>query len=118
MAGLGAKERILAETTLVCLLQAAQGHVTTVELRNESSAEGKIENVDGYMNIVMTNVKLTKQNGQVLNLPQMFIHGRHIRFVQIPDEIDMRAALKKQADKYKRFDVAPGSKKMPRSKQR
>lgn len=94
------RERALAERTLVCLLQAVQGHRTTVELRNESSAEGLIEHVDGFMNISMSDVKFTKgTDGEVLDFPTMFIHGRQIRYVQIPDFIDMRKAIDGQLSK-------------------
>lgn len=96
----GGRERAVAERTLVCLLQAVQGHRTTVELRNESSAEGLIENVDGFMNISMSDVTFTKGNGgEVMDFPTMFIHGRQIRYVQIPDFIDMRKAIDEQLSK-------------------
>lgn len=96
----GGRERAVAERTLVCLLQAVQGHRTTVELRNESSAVGLIENVDGFMNISMSDVKFTKGNGgEVMEFPTMFIHGRQIRYVQIPDFIDMRKAIDEQLSK-------------------
>lgn len=104
----GGRERALAERTLVCLLQAVQGHRTTVELRNESSAEGLIENVDGFMNISMSDVKFTKGNGgEVLVFPTLFIHGRQIRFVQIPDFIDMRKAIDEQLSKLGNWRKAP-----------
>lgn len=95
----GGRERALSERTLVCLLQAVQGQRTTVELRNESSAEGLIENVDGFMNISMSDVTFTKGNGEVMGFPTMFIHGRQIRYVQIPDIIDMRKAIDEQLSK-------------------
>lgn len=95
----GGRERALSERTLVCLLQAVQGQRTTVELRNESSAEGLIENVDGFMNISMSDVTFTKGNGEVMGFPTMFIHGRQIRYVQIPDFIDMRKAIDEQLSK-------------------
>lgn len=94
------RERATSERTLVCLLQALQGHRTTVELRNESSAEGLIKNVDGFMNISMSDVKFSKQSGQeVLDFPTMFIQGKQIRYVQIPDFIDMRKAIEEQLTK-------------------
>ena len=94
------RERATSERTLVCLLQAVQGHRTIVELRNESSAEGLIDNVDGFMNISMSDVKFSKQNGQeVMDFPTMFIQGKQIRYVQIPDVIDMRKAIEEQLTK-------------------
>lgn len=92
----GGQERALAQRTLVCLLQAVRGFRTTVELRNESSIEGMVDHVDGYMNITMNAVRFTKPNGDVLEFPTMFVHGRQIRFVHIPDEIDMRSAIEQQ----------------------
>ena len=92
----GGQERTLARRTLICLLQAVQGFSTTVELRNESSIEGIIHHVDGFMNITMNEVRFTKPDGDVLEFPTMFVHGRQIRFVHIPDEIDMRSAIEQQ----------------------
>ena len=94
------RERATSERTLVCLLQAVQGHRTIIELRNESSAEGLIDNVDGFMNISMSDVKFSKQNGQeVMDFPTMFIQGKQIRYVEIPDYIDMRKAIEEQLTK-------------------
>ena len=99
----GGRERAESERTLVCLLQAVQGHRTIVELRNESFAEGRVENVDGFMNISMSDVKFVKgESGEVIQFPSMFIHGRQIRYVQIPDIIDMRKAIEEQLSKIGR----------------
>ena len=40
-------------TTLACLLPAVRNKRTTVELRNESFATGRVVVVDGFMNITM-----------------------------------------------------------------
>ena len=95
------RERATSEKTLVCLLQAVHGHGTIVELRNESSAEGMNYNVDGFMNIFSTSdVKFSKQNGQeVMDFPTMFVQGKQIRYVQIPDFIDMWKAIEEQVTK-------------------
>lgn len=90
------RERALAERTLVCLLQACQGHKVTVELRNESFAEGTVDLVDGYMNVNMSKVELTKINSKTVRLEELFIQGRQIRYVHIPDEINMRDAIEHQ----------------------
>ena len=111
----GGRERAASERTLVCLLQAVQGHRTTVELRNESSAEGLIDNVDGFMNISMSDVKFSKQNGrEVLDFPTMFIQGRQIRYVQIPDFIDMRKAIEEQLTKIGNTRKAKTGRRMKR----
>lgn len=78
------------------MLQACQGHRVTVELRNESFAEGIVAQVDGYMNVNMFNVEFTKNGSETVALEELFIQGRQIRFVQIPDEINMREAIELQ----------------------
>ncbi len=89
-------EKIKAEQSLVCLLHACKGYTTTVELRDESSILGKIENVDGFMNIIVSSAQLSKLNGNVQRFDELFVQGSKIRFVHIPDEIDMRKAIKEQ----------------------
>lgn len=111
----GGQERALAERTLVCLLQAVQGYRTTVELRNESYAEGMIDGVDGYMNISMSEVKFVKPNGRVFHFPSMFVHGRQIRYVQIPDQIDMVQAIGEQLGKLAFTRQPQHARKRPRS---
>lgn len=93
------RERALAERTLVCLLQACEGHKTIVELRNESYAEGVIEKVDGFMNVNMNTVEFTKQGAESLQLEELFIQAKQIRFVHIPDEINMREAIEAKLKK-------------------
>ena len=111
----GGQDRALSERTLVCLLQAAQGHRTTVELRNETSAEGFIDSVDGFMNICMSQVKFVKPNEASLRFPTMFIHGRQIRYVHIPDQIDMLQAIKSQLGKLALTRQSHQARKRPRT---
>lgn len=41
------KEKYYLYNSLVCLAQGIEGKYTTIDLRNESSVCGKIEQVDG-----------------------------------------------------------------------
>uniref|UniRef100_A0A7N8WYP7 Sm domain-containing protein n=1 Tax=Mastacembelus armatus TaxID=205130 RepID=A0A7N8WYP7_9TELE len=50
------RERTIAENSMVLLLQGLQGEVTTVDLRNESTAQGRVVNVDAFMNIRLEEV--------------------------------------------------------------
>ncbi|XP_023251791.1 U7 snRNA-associated Sm-like protein LSm10, partial [Seriola lalandi dorsalis] len=59
------RERTIAENSMVVLLQGLQGQVTTVDLRNESTAQGRVINVDAFMNIRMEEVLYTDQRGQL-----------------------------------------------------
>lgn len=90
------RETAKSANSLVCLLQALKGQVTTVELRNEASAKGLIVNVDGFMNVKMMHVTLTNIYGQAQEFCEFFIQGKQIRFVHIPDSVDIVDTIDKQ----------------------
>lgn len=90
------KERVAIERTLVCLLTALRGYKTTVELRNEDYIEGTVDHVDGFMNITFSGVKFVSHSGQVFEYDTMVVLGEKVRYVHIPDEIDMRKAIEQQ----------------------
>ncbi|XP_038049277.1 U7 snRNA-associated Sm-like protein LSm10 [Patiria miniata] len=90
------REKVKAGNSLICLLRALEGRVTTVELRNESYAEGRIVHVDGFMNVQMTAVTFTTQNGTNSKLDSLFVQGPQIRYVQIPDDVNIVEAMKEQ----------------------
>ncbi|OWF50960.1 U7 snRNA-associated Sm-like protein LSm10 [Mizuhopecten yessoensis] len=87
------RERFKIRNSLICLLKAVEGKVTTVELRNESTVSGFVEHVDAYMNVTMTDVSFRNYKGKVSSFEQFFVQGINIRFVQIPDEVDMKKAI-------------------------
>ncbi|EMP34879.1 U7 snRNA-associated Sm-like protein LSm10, partial [Chelonia mydas] len=90
------KERTIAENSLVILLQGIHGYVTTVDLRDESTVLGRITNVDAFMNIRLAEVTFTDRQGRVSQLDDLFVTGRNVRYVHIPDEVDIKATVEKQ----------------------
>ncbi|XP_061176395.1 U7 snRNA-associated Sm-like protein LSm10 [Saccostrea echinata] len=93
------REKYLVRNTLISLLKAVEGKETTVELRNENSVTGKVEDVDGFMNIIMRDVVFRSFRGMSQNFSSFFVQGQNVRYVHIPDEIDMRAAIDHQVNK-------------------
>lgn len=101
------KERAYASKSLVLLLQALEGRQTTVELRNEMAVYGTISKVDSYMNIDMTNVVLTtpSSNGKGMTpvtWESFFVQGRQIRYVHVPDDINMVAVVQSEVKKLQK----------------
>ncbi|XP_048824845.1 protein OSCP1 isoform X4 [Lagopus muta] len=90
------KERTIAENSLVILLQGLHGHVTTVDLRDESTATGRVANVDAFMNMRLAQVTFTDRRGVVSQLDEIFVAGRNVRYVHIPDQVDIRATIERQ----------------------
>ncbi|GAA6233214.1 U7 snRNA-associated Sm-like protein LSm10 [Lates japonicus] len=96
------RERTIAENSMVVLLQGLQGEVTTVDLRNESTARGRVVNVDAFMNVRLEDVLYRDRRGQVTRLQDLFITGRNIRYVHIPDHVDIMKTIQSQLAKIHR----------------
>ncbi|XP_078619197.1 U7 snRNA-associated Sm-like protein LSm10 [Branchiostoma floridae x Branchiostoma japonicum] len=96
------RERAISQNTLVCLLQAIQGHETTVELRDEASVFGLIVNVDAFMNTTMKYCTYTDHRGKTMQFDDFYVQGRNIRFVQIPDAVNMMEAIEYQLGSIER----------------
>ncbi|KAF7236274.1 U7 snRNA-associated Sm-like protein LSm10 [Varanus komodoensis] len=90
------KERTIAENSLVILLQGLHGRVTTVELRDESAARGRITNVDAFMNVRLAEATFTDRRGHASRLDDLFVTGRNVRYIHIPDDVDIRATIEQQ----------------------
>ena len=94
-----ARDKALLCNTLIGILKACEGKRVQVDLRNEIHVFGKIESVYGDMNLIMSNAYLTipfenKQTSSKYN--EITIRGCNIRFVHVPDDIDMINALQNQ----------------------
>lgn len=87
---------------MVILLQGLQGQVTTVDLKNESTARGRVVNVDAFMNIRLKDVLYRDRKGQLTQLQELFITGRNVRYVHIPDHIDIMKTIESQLAKIHR----------------
>ena len=93
-------EKAKVVNSLVCLLKALKGWRTTVELRNEHTVRGRITHVDCHMNTRMERCVFTRLNGSQEHFENFFVLGKNIRFVQIPDGVDMLSAICGQIKKY------------------
>ncbi|XP_034401032.1 U7 snRNA-associated Sm-like protein LSm10 [Cyclopterus lumpus] len=96
------RERTIAENSMVVLLQGLQGEVTTVDLRNESTARGRVVNVDAFMNVRLEDVLYRDRRGKLTKLQDLFITGRNVRYVHIPDHVDIMKTMQSQLAKIHR----------------
>ncbi|XP_053122767.1 U7 snRNA-associated Sm-like protein LSm10 [Hemicordylus capensis] len=90
------KERTISENSLVILLQGLHGRVTTVELRDEGVVVGRIVNVDAFMNIRLSEATFTDRSSHSAWLADLFVTGRNVRYVHIPEDMDIRATIQQQ----------------------
>ena len=87
------REKFKIKNTMVCLLKAIEGKRTQVELRNENVIVGTIVVCDGYMNLTMRNVIFKPVKGKEARFTDFYVQGKQIRYVHIPDEVDIIKAM-------------------------
>ncbi|KAH9500170.1 U7 snRNA-associated Sm-like protein LSm10 [Bulinus truncatus] len=85
--------------SMLCLLKALEGKRVTVEIRSEKKIYGILNSVERDMNLNMSDVIYSDVNGKHIKFSQFYIRGRQIRFVIIPDEVDIIEAMKWQLNK-------------------
>ncbi|XP_022194609.1 U7 snRNA-associated Sm-like protein LSm10 [Nilaparvata lugens] len=102
MALLSSKEKYHTFNGLNCLVKGLEGRFTTIDLRNESFVTGKIEEVDGYMNLTMSKVIFTDQCGRCLEFDTFFVQNRIIRYVHIPVKLNVMDIIQTQLESNRR----------------
>lgn len=113
------RERTIAENSLVILLQGLHGQVTTVDLRDESTARGRVINVDAFMNIRLEKVLYRDRRGHMSSMDDLFVTGRNVRYVHIPDHMNIRETIESQLAKIHRvrnFGAGGGRKEYSKKK--
>ncbi len=103
-----ARQKQRFQNTLLCLLEGIVGEVTLIELRNESSVWGQIESVDDQMNVSVKNAVFTGVNGIHTKFTAFYVKGRMIRFVHIPESVDIMKTINSQLNVHKRVRDGPG----------
>ena len=85
---------------MISLLKGIEGEITTVELRNERIAKGCIEDVDEYMNVTMSDVTFTDVFGESSEFETFYIHGKNVRYIQIPDHKEIGETIQETLGNY------------------
>lgn len=93
---LSGKERASTERTLVCLIRGCLGLQTVMELRNETIVCGKLLNCDGFMNLIVQKALFQKASGEEYHFDEVHILAKNIRYIHIPDKIDIQQTIEKQ----------------------
>ncbi|XP_026088013.1 U7 snRNA-associated Sm-like protein LSm10 [Carassius auratus] len=110
------RERTIAENSLVILLQGLHGQVTTTDLRDESTARGCIINVDAFMNIRLEKVLYRDRRGFMSSMDDLFITGRNVRYVHIPDHMNIIETQLAKIHRVRNFGACSGRKEYSKNK--
>ncbi len=106
---ISAYEKELNCNTLIGIVRACEGKRVQIDLRNELHVYGKVESVFGDMNVMMSKARVMTPAFKIYDdegaesakaksklYEELTIRGRNIRFVHVPDDIDMVKALQRQ----------------------
>ena len=90
------RDRTKIENSMACLLRGLVGKRTTIELRNEDSINAVIDHVDSNMNVDLSDATCTSLRQDPREFDRLYVHGKNIRFVHIPDEVSIIETIKEQ----------------------
>ncbi len=79
----------VSETTSKRPLTMLQKHTkknVIVRLKNDVEYKGKMDNVDSYMNLIMTNTEEINNGKSVGKFGQVIVRGNNVLFIKLEDE--------------------------------
>ncbi|CAH0492201.1 unnamed protein product [Peronospora farinosa] len=79
--------------SLLLLLKSFVGLRIRIDLKNDSVLEGVVQEVVQDMDITLLNVCESKPNGKKLMLDEVFVMGKTVLYVHIPDRINVSQHL-------------------------
>ena len=68
-------------------LQKSTKKTVIVRLKNEVEYKGKMDNVDSYMNLIMTGAEEMQDGKVVANYGQAILRGNNVLFIKLEDEL-------------------------------
>ena len=98
---LSARDKFFYTRTLCCLLKSLEGVKTEIELSNECHVSGTIETVSASMGVTLANCDVIV-NQTWKRLQHVYVSGRKIRMVVIPDNMDMIQLMQNVIDMFSR----------------
>ena len=61
--------------------------MVTVRLKNEVEYKGKMDNVDSYMNLIMTDAEEFKEEKVIANYGRVIVRGNNVLFIKLENEL-------------------------------
>ncbi len=68
-------------------LQKSTKKKVTVRLKNEVEYKGKMENVDSYMNLIMTDAEEVRDSKVIANYGRVIVRGNNVLFIKLENEL-------------------------------
>lgn len=68
-------------------LQKSTKKTVTVRLKNEVEYKGKMDNVDSYMNLIMTDAEELQQGKVLANYGRVIVRGNNVLFIRLENDL-------------------------------
>lgn len=68
-------------------LQKSTKKLVTIRLKNEVEYKGKMDNVDSYMNIIMTDAEELQGGRVIANYGRVIVRGNNVLFIKMENEL-------------------------------
>ena len=89
------KTKGLKYKSLSILLDSMVGNEMRVELKNDTVLQGMLDEVNSNMDLTMFGVRCMRPGAEhAEDMEVMFVSGRMIKYVHIPDHIDIAASMR------------------------
>jgi len=69
------------------ILQKSTKKNVIVRLKNEVEYKGKMDNVDSYMNLIMTDAEEIKDDKVIANYGRVIVRGNNVLFIKLENEL-------------------------------
>ncbi len=69
------------------ILQKSTKKIVTVRLKNEVEYKGKMDNVDSYMNLIMTDAEEIHESKTIANYGRVIVRGNNVLFIKLENEL-------------------------------
>lgn len=84
------RELPLSQTSVkkpLTTLQKNTKKKVTVRLKNEVEYKGKMDNVDSYMNLIMTDAEELHDGKVLANYGRVIVRGNNVLFIKLENEL-------------------------------
>lgn len=68
-------------------LQKSTKKKVTIRLKNEVEYKGKMDNVDSYMNLIMTDAEELQNDKIIANYGRVIVRGNNVLFIKLENEL-------------------------------
>ena len=83
-------EKQVSQTTAkrpLTALQKSTKKTVTVRLKNEVEYKGKMDNIDSYMNLIMTDAEELQKGKVIANYGRVIVRGNNVLFIKLENEL-------------------------------